>query len=1042
MKGTVTNNNKTRSFSRAHLTISYSFCVICCKVQEVGIVSSIQTCQKMSSSLVTMMGTDEVDNMIADAYGVPIFQFFKENPLYFNEEFLTSIAHVVKGKNTRVTVTPGLDEDPMEDGSDEDLQEGDVATDNRTSGCIEEQNAEMTIPVKSANEKQTRTADDLYETKIAMDTSSNHSNGLPSCDGSPIATAVLLVQNTSPYVEIPLDREFVPPANSIFLSSRPNALSSNTNNDIGIYGNSICFGDHGKLGMNALYRARRNFLLNTHKRGKQREQLTKDFDNDWIQTHIIKYMIEHYQLHELHYYNKDLNEITNTDEIYEAFKKDLMKCKGKSTKGQDSQRPTKLLKVSETECLSSNAMVVYDNQPRSISEFDHVKGSINDILQKYRDISAFASCTTPNVNPALLSIFKSILDCTTLLLVKDELNDPETRTCASIFIEHVWCICTSLYAKDVPNSFKFTVRCTYDNESFVLDAIPSKTIADVKADIYKNHNVASECQILAFQGFVLQDSNSLSSYEIKQDSIVDLLLLNRAGGENAVLTGQRHQNGKGDAHKAISPHERNELSNPHTITYVMKEDDGDLVWDDQDDVSVESLESEKEDSEDDDKDEARNAKVLRATATCDRILHKFRAKFNAVNDEIRNTAEHEITSVDNYDATSVSNFRSSYMSDSSISESAAMSINEDDEKAKTVLANDKKFHASLMGFWDPPVEKIPSKRRYVGKVDTSNCDETTVRTAKTVLLNMDDETVAEGHAIEIYADGDELNAFHNACAEGRLDSVYHLLMDVHIYVDAQNNDGQTALHFACFGGHIDVAHFLLEYGSANVTIQDKEGCSALHDASSEGHLEIVKLLLAACPGNMDSKNSHGQTALYCACCRGHLEVARFLIETGKANTRITSLDMWGALHFASFHGNLEIVQYLVLDGNVNVNMRSNDGRTALHCASSKGHFDIVRCLVHNCRVNAELQDDDGWTALHDASSEGYLDIVQFLVQTCHVNVHTVNANGQTAYDLAQDFHHDNVVAFFNDAVESTILNDDDDDIASFEVETEEMIETA
>ena len=57
-------------------------------------------------------------------------------------------------------------------------------------------------------------------------------------------------------------------------------------------------------------------------------------------------------------------------------------------------------------------------------------------------------------------------------------------------------------------------------------------------------------------------------------------------------------------------------------------------------------------------------------------------------------------------------------------------------------------------------------------------------------------------------------------------------------------------------------------------------------------------------------------------------------------------------------------------------------------------------------------------------------------------MHTVNANGQTAYDLARDFHHDNVVVFFNYAVESTILNDDDDDIASFEVETEEMIETA
>jgi hypothetical protein len=92
------------------------------------------------------------------------------------------------------------------------------------------------------------------------------------------------------------------------------------------------------------------------KRGKSCEEIVTD---EWIQTEIINYMLDHYKLHDLRVFRwtkeNHLREQFN-DEIYKEIRKDLQSYTGSDLKAKRSEgKQQKCPKNSSTDCASSNA---------------------------------------------------------------------------------------------------------------------------------------------------------------------------------------------------------------------------------------------------------------------------------------------------------------------------------------------------------------------------------------------------------------------------------------------------------------------------------------------------------------------------------------------------------------------------------------------------------------------------------------------------------------------------------------------------------------
>jgi hypothetical protein len=184
-----------------------------------------------------------------------------------------------------------------------------------------------------------------------------------------------------------------------------------------------------------------------------------------------------------------------------------------------------------------------------------------DLLSEYENKLNDSDEAASGINPALLKIFDAIIKETSVLFGRKKLDDEDTKKRVALFIEYAWsmCSCKSMKTKDEWARFNFTIRCTLMKRWFDMLATPSCTVAEVKAHLYRYHNIAIENQVLVFNGLVLNDDTNLASYGIVDDSKVDLSLRCFANGENSAMIHSFDESESGDAHQSFGSNDINNL---------------------------------------------------------------------------------------------------------------------------------------------------------------------------------------------------------------------------------------------------------------------------------------------------------------------------------------------------------------------------------------------------------------------------------------------------------------------------------------------------
>lgn len=118
------------------------------------------------------------------------------------------------------------------------------------------------------------------------------------------------------------------------------------------------------------------------------------------------------------------------------------------------------------------------------------------------------------------------------------------------------------------------------------------------------------------------------------------------------------------------------------------------------------------------------------------------------------------------------------------------------------------------------------------------------------------------------------------------DIIPTMASSLRIYLDAQDEDGQTPLHLACEHGHQACIKILVQYG-ADSFLANSLGQFPFHTAVQHGHSECVALLIEISKRNTEefpSILSRKQSPLLIACRHGFADIVRILLAENIGTT--------------------------------------------------------------------------------------------------------------------------------------------------------------
>ena len=132
-----------------------------------------------------------------------------------------------------------------------------------------------------------------------------------------------------------------------------------------------------------------------------------------------------------------------------------------------------------------------------------------------------------------------------------------------------------------------------------------------------------------------------------------------------------------------------------------------------------------------------------------------------------------------------------------------------------------------------------------------------------------------------------------------------------MYINAQNNKGNTALMLACIRGHTDIVKLIL-YQNADRSLKNNCDNNILQIASENGNIEIVTFLLQyqyTLTVLLNEVNKNGDSPLMLACNNGYIELTNLLLNAG-ANKNISNKNSETALNIATKKKFFEIMELL------------------------------------------------------------------------------------------------------------------------------------
>jgi uncharacterized protein len=173
------------------------------------------------------------------------------------------------------------------------------------------------------------------------------------------------------------------------------------------------------------------------------------------------------------------------------------------------------------------------------------------------------------------------------------------------------------------------------------------------------------------------------------------------------------------------------------------------------------------------------------------------------------------------------------------------------------------------------------------------------------------------------------------------------LIDKGIWLDTQNNNGNTALYLAIDNRWLEeerhrVIHLLLDAG-ADPDLQDKYQTSPIALATMKNDVETIHALATA-GANLNAQwGKEGYTLLYYALISRHNEVIPPLLEVGASATALTKYGD-SALHFA-IERDMTAMVALLLSGRSNLNVRNRTGLTPLAMAVKSNKMAYTKMLL-------------------------------------------------------------------------------------------------
>ncbi|XP_048242365.1 ankyrin repeat domain-containing protein 17-like [Haliotis rufescens] len=219
-------------------------------------------------------------------------------------------------------------------------------------------------------------------------------------------------------------------------------------------------------------------------------------------------------------------------------------------------------------------------------------------------------------------------------------------------------------------------------------------------------------------------------------------------------------------------------------------------------------------------------------------------------------------------------------------------------------------------------------------------------------------------------------SLHEACQEGNLDAVTHIVSGGLADINCRGRLGRTPVIVAATAGHLSVVNFLIRQGCGILEVDDNND-TVLHVACMSGNVDVVKCILSSYTINMEKRGRYGWTAIVTSAYYGSKNVFDFFIRKG-CDLSVVDDDGDNILHVTCLGGNVDICKYLLSNNVVGIESRGQYNRTPVMIAAIEGHRELFDFLVSK-GCDLSVVDGNGDNILHLTCLGGNVDICKYLL---------------------------------------------------------------
>ncbi len=240
-------------------------------------------------------------------------------------------------------------------------------------------------------------------------------------------------------------------------------------------------------------------------------------------------------------------------------------------------------------------------------------------------------------------------------------------------------------------------------------------------------------------------------------------------------------------------------------------------------------------------------------------------------------------------------------------------------------------------------------------------------------------------------------------------------------VNQVNDDGQTLLMQAA-GMKKETLCYLLLAAGADHKLKDADGKTAMDWAQSTQVKAVIKAFMQQPnPTSTASANSSNVSFATTPKPQSKPVTPKFVFKSKPRPAGLSDRKIAANLLEASVQNDPQQIMQCLAWGNDLFRSspyvgRYGNFRSPLMYAASRGQLEIPRQLIEaGDPIDRNLSglDQDNWTALMYATANGHAKVAALLLDH-HANWHLNNHNHQTALDLARMYHHDSVLAVFEE----------------------------